>query len=266
YAVQVPAWIERAGRIVPIRPGSLLLSNDVIRTGPGGRVHVDLPEGSRVKLGEQAELNLAQAENQTDDQGSFFRGVLNVLKGAFRFTTLAIGRDRRRSVDVSIGVLTAGIRGTDIWGRSKDDEDLLILIEGEIELGGPGREPFILSEPLNYVTTPKAGPLSELMQMPLDDLAAYARETELDPGGGVLTPEGAWSVVLMSVQNRANGESVLEQLQNAGYPVELIQTDIAGVPWYRLSLRGFLNYEDARHFVESISTQYGIETPWIKQD
>src|SRR4029078_1579350 len=41
-AVQYPAWLERDGRSVPLTPGTVLHSNDQLRTGNNARVQLKL--------------------------------------------------------------------------------------------------------------------------------------------------------------------------------------------------------------------------------
>ena len=81
-AVQYPAWLERGGSTVPLAPGTALQSNDRVRTGSNARVQVKMAEGSTVKLGENAKVTIERVENR-----GIFRAALNVLGGAFRFTT-----------------------------------------------------------------------------------------------------------------------------------------------------------------------------------
>jgi hypothetical protein len=56
--VQTPAWLERAGQRQPLRPGMTLTEADVVETGHGGRLFLQLADGSFVKLGEEARLAL----------------------------------------------------------------------------------------------------------------------------------------------------------------------------------------------------------------
>ncbi len=56
--VQAPAWVDRAGRTLPLAPGMELQSGDLVRTGGGARAYLMLAEGSRVKLGEAARFSL----------------------------------------------------------------------------------------------------------------------------------------------------------------------------------------------------------------
>ena len=83
-SVQMPAWVERAGKQIPAAPGMELIATDTLRTGAGARLYVKLAEGSIVKLGENARLQLLDL---VPERGGVFRAALNVLAGAFRFTT-----------------------------------------------------------------------------------------------------------------------------------------------------------------------------------
>jgi hypothetical protein len=84
-AVQYPVWLERGGRTVPLTPGTALQSQDRLLTGENARVQIKMGEGSTVKLGEKAKFVIERAE----DPG-IFKATLNVLTGAFRFTTDAL--------------------------------------------------------------------------------------------------------------------------------------------------------------------------------
>src|ERR1700749_340316 len=55
-AVQSPAWLVHAGNTIPLRPGMQVGDGDTLRTAAGGRVYLDLPEHSTVKLGENTEF------------------------------------------------------------------------------------------------------------------------------------------------------------------------------------------------------------------
>src|ERR1700750_908895 len=119
-AVQYPPWLDREGRSVPLTPGTALQAADTLRTGSNARVQLKLAEGSTVKLGENARFTVERVENR-----GVFRSALNVLFGAFRFTTRALGANRKRELDIRVRTITAGIRGTDLWGKSTDARDLV---------------------------------------------------------------------------------------------------------------------------------------------
>jgi hypothetical protein len=52
-----------------------------------------------------------------------------VIAGAFRFTTSS--QARKRDIAIKVKNVSIGIRGTDLWGKSTDERDLVCLIEGK---------------------------------------------------------------------------------------------------------------------------------------
>ncbi|MGH8667787.1 MAG: FecR family protein, partial [Burkholderiales bacterium] len=144
--VQMPAWVERAGTRTPISPGMVLQPGDVIHTGANSRLLVRLSERSLVKLGENGQLRFSELSPTRE----IFRAALGVLQGAFRFTTDAAMKARRREVNITVATVTAGIRGTDLWGRSRDNTEIVCLIEGAIEVGAQGEPPVVMDQPRQF--------------------------------------------------------------------------------------------------------------------
>jgi hypothetical protein len=271
-ALQMPAWIEYANGIKePIRPGMKLNSGDVVKTGLNSRLLIRLDEGSLVKLGENAHLNFdsllpaatpASDAPKTVDQ-DVFTAALNVIRGAFRFTTTKLGKSKRRNINVKIGVVTAGVRGTDIWGSAKSDKDILCLIEGKITAQRDGEPKFAMEDPLSFYIVPKGEVALPVQPVPGAKLAKWAAETELLTGGGVLSIDGQWSVNLMSLSNNSSIQPVRDRLAKAGYATEIQEIDMNGNNWYRIKVVGFKSKEDARTFADTIDGAYGITRPWI---
>ncbi len=147
--VQMPAWIERpGGGRVPVAPGMELKAGDQVRTGTNSRLLVKLSEGSLVKLGENGSLRIAEVDA---GGGSLFKAALGVAEGAFRFTTDALQKNRRRDVRITVATVTAGIRGTDLWGKSdRADRQIVCLIEGVIEVGAAGETPVVMDQPRQF--------------------------------------------------------------------------------------------------------------------
>ena len=88
-AVQAPAWQEQAGSRTPLRAGAELADDERLVAGHGGRIVLRFTEGSDVKFGENSDTQLGGLRVATATNP--FTGVLNVLKGAFRFTTSVLG-------------------------------------------------------------------------------------------------------------------------------------------------------------------------------
>ena len=120
-ALNYPVWIERGTQVIPLLPGSTLASGDMVRTGPSGRAWLSMADGSVIKLGQSAQFKVVEAGYRQQDDNTVLDAALNVIKGAFRFTT-AFFKPRRKTpheVNIKIGTITAGLRGTDIWGRAE---------------------------------------------------------------------------------------------------------------------------------------------------
>ena len=77
------------------------------------------------KLGAYTIMNM---ETLLSSDNGVFKATLNVLKGVFRFTST---KSAKRDITLKIGPsITAGIRGTDVWGSAeRQDRALICLIE-----------------------------------------------------------------------------------------------------------------------------------------
>ncbi|MGH8596217.1 MAG: FecR family protein, partial [Gammaproteobacteria bacterium] len=132
--VQSPAWLDQGGRRVAVAPGAAMDSEARLVTGAQARLVIRLAEGSTVKLGENTRFSFRHAP-----ESSLYKAALNVLVGAFRFTTTALGQGYRRDIRATVGTATIGIRGTDVWGKAADDRDFVVLIEGSIDIEREGQ-------------------------------------------------------------------------------------------------------------------------------
>lgn len=258
--LQAPAWVERAGAKVPLKQGMALQSGDRVLTGPQSRALLRLEEGSQVKLGENGQVNLDELQPPAES-GGLFKGVLGVLKGAFRFTTTALGANRSRSMNITVGTVTAGIRGTDLWGKSTDQKDIVCLIEGRIGVER-GSDQFEMSDPLSFYIAPRNAPALPVAPVDMDQLKQWAQETELQAQRGVQSG-GEWNVVLMSLADASEAQARMQPLHDAGYAVEARSAEVSGKTWTRLVLAGFASAQDARVVAQRLQGTHGVRTPWV---
>ena len=215
-AVQSPAWLERNSRSVPLAAGTVLQPRDRLVTGDNGRVQLQLAEGSALKLGANAQFVIDRAE----DRG-VFRAALDVVTGAFRFTTAAMRRARGRDVAIKVKNVTVGIRGTDVWGKSSAERDFVVLIEGEATVGSAGEPRIALATPLQMYEKPRDRP-SRLVAIDQGQLDALAQETEIAHGGG---RPGEWRIVVARAASRDSARELQRRLRVAGFPADLDTID-----------------------------------------
>ena len=220
-AVNMPAWIEHNGQMRPLAPGMRLDSHDIIRTGHGARVLIGLPEGSQVKLGEDAVLRMENL-NLSDGSKSPFAATFDVLKGAFRFTTALLAKDRQRDVTVHVATITAGIRGTDIWGKSDDERDLVCLLEGKISVAHEGEAAVTMDEPDSFFVAPKDKPALPVAKVdPAKIAQEWAPQTEPQPGQGLAMAGGHHKLTVAKVNTQAEALNWYDSLRSAGYDAKL---------------------------------------------
>ena len=183
--VQTPAWVEREGKRTPLAPGMELKAGDQVTTGDGSRIVIKLAEGSLVKLGENGTLRFTELSTGRE----VFKAVINVLQGAFRFTTDVAQKARKREVSIGVSQVVAGIRGTDLWGRSRAGTEIICLIEGRIEIAAPGAPALTLDKPRQFYRR-EGGRAQPVGLVERKQLAEWAREVEIQPGKGAARAKG----------------------------------------------------------------------------
>jgi hypothetical protein len=261
-AVQMPAWVERGGTRVPVAPGMALQSADELRTGANARLLLKLAEGSSVKLGENAQFKLANVQMRKDN---VFASTMNVLAGAFRFTTEALARVRRREVSISVASVTAGIRGTDLWGKAAADRDIVCLIEGRIEVTREGDPAVQMDQPLSFFIAPRGRPALPVQPVNPDQLKQWAEETEIAPGQGAARRGGRWKVVLASGESENEVLRVYQDVRAAGYAAELAPRRVQGRRAYDVRIAQLPTRAEAEALAAVLAGKHGVATPRVTQ-
>ncbi|SMC28974.1 FecR family protein [Andreprevotia lacus DSM 23236] len=244
-AVQFPAWVERGAVKKPLLPGQELAGGDRISTGAGARVYLLLPEGSRVKLGENASF-VVERINGDDGKRGVFRAALGVLKGAFRFTTDSVAKDNRREVDIHVATVTAGIRGTDLWGKAADDKDLVCLLEGKIAVHAEGQPEQQMDQALTFYVAPKGQAPLPVAPVDMDKLKQWATETDLVALAGESRRSGGWQLRLAQQSRQADALALYDQLRAAGYPARIRTVGSGKNKYYRVLVTGYVSQAEAR--------------------
>lgn len=263
--VQMPAWVERAQvggpRRQPLAPGMALRGGDELRTGVGARVYVKLAEGSLVKLGENASLRILEL---APERGGFFKAALHVLEGAFRFTTDLLAKQRRRDVSIRVASVTAGIRGTDLWGKSVPEKQIVCLIEGKIEVGAEGEAPVLMDEPRQFYQRLK-GETQPVGFVEPTQLAQWARETEIADGRGAARRGGKWKVTLARADTQSAALEVYDRLRDAGYAAEIYPVKAKDGHDYLVRVSRLPTKADAEALAEQLRGTAGVDAPKVSR-
>jgi hypothetical protein len=265
-SMNFPAWVERGDSAVPLAPGDSLRTGDIVVTGGRGRVWLAAEDGSAIKLGQGTRFVIERAALAESDAGSVFTAVFDVLKGAFRFSSgfFSARHEFAHQVDVRIGAITAGVRGTDIWGRSSDDEDLVALIEGSIEVASDGAAPQRMDKPLTIYRKTTGRLADGIRPVEPEIVGEYAIETELAERAGIASAGGDYELVLASVRAERFDAAELERFRHAGYPVRTAGAMIDGVEYTRTVLGGLIDLQAATNLRRRIAAEFGIDDAWIR--
>ena len=241
--IQMPAWVEREGARQPLAPGMALKVSDEVSTGANSRLLLRLADGSTVKLGENGRLQLA-AMRQSPGRG-FLAATLKVIEGAFRFTTAAALKARRtRDITVQFPTLTAGIRGTDIWGKNLGERQVLVLIEGKVTVSRRSGETLEMADPLTYLQAEQGG-AAHVQPIDMQQLRAWAAETEIAGDQGAVRKGGRWKLYLGDFRHQLEALVVYDSLRRDGYPVRIQPQQSDGAQLYRVRLAGFATEQEA---------------------
>ena len=239
--VQMPAWVERSGMKIPAAPGMELKPRDELRTGVGARLYVKLADGSLLKLGENASLRLLDI---APPKGGFLKGAVEVLEGAFRFTSDKFVRHTKRDINFKIATVTLGIRGTDFWGRSRIDNEIVCLIEGKVELGSGTEQPVTMDKPLQFYKR-DAGRTQPVAFVDPAQLKLWAAETDIAAGTGVARRDGRISLTLEESEDQAVALKRYDALRDSGYPAEIRPVHRDGKLVYRVQIRNLGSQAEA---------------------
>lgn len=251
--VQMPAWVERSGTKQPLAAGMELQESDKVSTGQNSRVLLRLAEGSQVKLGENALMSFDKLSQKQENKSTFLQGLLDISRGAFRFTTDAKAKlASRREVDIRVSTVTAGIRGTDLWGRSAGDRDIVCLIEGKIQVQREAEAPVTMDQALQFYISPKAGDgkadkaqKAELAAIDAKQLKHWAEETEITSGQGAARKGGKFKVLAASSPSQGDALKVYDQLRMAGYAAEIFPAGSSDKRIYEVRISGLPSKAEA---------------------
>lgn len=214
-----PAWVDRAaGLREPLRAGMALTDGDRVITGSGSRALLRMSEGSALRLGENAVLALSRLSDSGGGAQRVVTGFIDVPQGAFRFTSQVFGAHAaRRDVTIRIAAISAGIRGTDVWGKAAADRDLVCLIEGRIYVQN-GKRAFTMQDPLSYYIANRDGGTEAVEVTPDTQLREWAAKTDIPARAGQIRFGGKHRVTIRRSVSEAEANALYRRLVAEGFP------------------------------------------------
>ncbi len=123
-------------RSVVINVGENVVRDEIVKTSQDSVAKLVFTDSSNLSIGPNSMVKLDKFV--AAGASSYGKETINVLKGAFRFTT---GHFDKRAYEVKTGVATIGVRGTIYEGRAEPNRTILNVLEGAVRVrttGGGG--------------------------------------------------------------------------------------------------------------------------------
>ncbi|CAN5161962.1 FecR domain-containing protein [soil metagenome] len=130
------------GTAETLAPGMAVQLNEIIVTCAAARLDLAFDDGTRLSVGEKAQVVLDRFVYQPGGASVFHAAV----SGPFRFVSGSLGAGASRQASVTTPYALIGIRGTDFWGGPVRGSFGVFLIEGSVSIAAGGRE-VILTAP-----------------------------------------------------------------------------------------------------------------------
>ncbi|HYW92889.1 MAG TPA: SPOR domain-containing protein [Gammaproteobacteria bacterium] len=256
-AVLAPAWVGQGKDRHALSPGATLRPGERLVTGRHGGIDATLADGTRLRLGPEAELALGppQQEPQRLLEANLKRGVLRYAAPE------AVPLIR---LDLSIGPLQCRLHGADALAFVTPRPGVLLLA-GDVLIGPPDGRPTWRSKPdTRYMLSPGGG---GLVAQTLSRARAESLSGRLDlpSGSGVREAHGRWAVNLASLRDHTRARHLAQRLDRAGIAASTRRFQVHGDRWYRVAVSGFVSRADAERFARSVRGRFRIGPPWVRK-
>ncbi len=124
--------VVRGETRVTLAEGTVIELDDRLETGGEARLEVTLLDDTKLTLGEKAHVVVDTFV--FDPNAGKGEALLQVVKGAMRFTTGKIGAMADKKVEVKTKFATLAVRGTDFWAGPIDGSNGVLVLTGKVEV------------------------------------------------------------------------------------------------------------------------------------
>ena len=110
----------------PAVVGSVVQTNDQVRTGPKSRLEITFRDNTKLSLGENAQVVIDRFVFNPDESTGEL--VLSTGAAAFRMVTGKIGEMQNKKINVSTPFAALAVRGTDFWWGPVEGQNGALLV------------------------------------------------------------------------------------------------------------------------------------------
>lgn len=255
--VQAPAWIERAGKRLPLAAGMELQNRDKLMTGAAARVVIKFADGSAFKLGENSLLAVNAMQQR---KNGTFAGGLDLKSGDLRLVSHEYEETPvNRAINVRFGDVTAAVRGeADLTGTADEEKDKVALRDGRAVLSHPlAEKTTVMDVPLQVYAVQKGQAPAPLASIDRFDGAIWALRTQPFYDGGTQEKAGRW-MLRFGLFDKATVLAHYDKLRQAGYTAKLRPVAGSGGYRYELRLMNLVTEREALSLAERLADQFEL--------
>jgi hypothetical protein len=126
------AMLARGEAKQPLAEGNAVKVGDVLTTGNDARVEITFLDDTKMTLGADAKLTI---DTYLYDPGKSKGSVLlDLAKGAFRFTTGKLAALTNKDIMVKTNFASLSAHVTDFWGGPFDEQNGVVTFKGEVDV------------------------------------------------------------------------------------------------------------------------------------
>lgn len=261
--VQAPAWLERAGKRLPLEAGMQLQNRDRLLTGPAARVVVLFADGSAFRVGERSEL-LVNAMRQAEG-GRQFAGGIDLKAGDLRlishdFTEAPV----QRAINVRFGEVTAAVRSeADLTGSAEAARDAVALRDGRALFNHPTASGATLLDTPLQVYEAKTGAQPRVYSIDRFAGATWGLRTQPFYDGGTQQANGRWWLRFgVFAKNEVLG--YYDRLRAAGFAPRLVPLLVGGQYRYELRLTNLVTEREAQSLAERLANELQLPSAEVR--
>lgn len=104
------AFIVRAGKTIPARPGQSVFASDTLRTGADGSVGITLKDATRLSLGPASEVRVERFVYAPESGGMSM--VITFMRGVAAYVSGRIAKLAPDAIRLETPAAIVGVRGT----------------------------------------------------------------------------------------------------------------------------------------------------------
>jgi ferric-dicitrate binding protein FerR (iron transport regulator) len=189
--------IDRASQHIVAQVSSGLYWNDELRSGPGGRAHVTLKDGSQLNLGSDSSLRILQHDAQAQQTS------LDLLVGRVRGKITKLSKANGKfEIHTPMGI--AGLVGTDLSLAVTNEYTELMVFEGSVRFTTLSGQAIIVPAG-KMIRISKAGTVDGPSDFPPQDALSARSLTDINgatnsgPAGAAARPAAPLIITLTGV-------------------------------------------------------------------